>query len=183
MLTGWPDAPVARPGSATLFGPGSTPTTMHPRAESFRELAAERFDVDLDVRELEEPTRTAEDAARAVGASIEQVVKSVVMLADGSPAVVLTAGDHRVDEEALREALGASAVRAATPKEVAERLGWSIGGVPPFGYEEPVRHLLDPSLRDVDVVWAGAGTPNALVALDPEELERLCEAEVVDVFE
>jgi prolyl-tRNA editing enzyme YbaK/EbsC (Cys-tRNA(Pro) deacylase) len=156
---------------------------MHLRAEAFRERAAERFDIDLDVRELEEPTRTAEDAARAVGASIEQVLKSVVMLADESPVVVLTAGHHRVDEKALREALGASSVRAATPEEIADRLGWSIGGVPPFGYEEPVRHLLDPSLRDADVVWAGAGTPNALVALDPQELERITEAEVVDVFE
>jgi prolyl-tRNA editing enzyme YbaK/EbsC (Cys-tRNA(Pro) deacylase) len=126
-------------------------------------------------------TRTARDAAAAVGCEVGQIVKSLIFrTASGEPLLVIASGANRVDEGKVEALIGepigkadAGFVRAAT--------GFAIGGVPPAGHPRPIRALLDEDLLAFDVVWAAAGTPRDVIALEPAELERLSGGEVADV--
>jgi prolyl-tRNA editing enzyme YbaK/EbsC (Cys-tRNA(Pro) deacylase) len=128
-------------------------------------------------------TRTAVDAARAVGCEVGQIVKSLVFMADGRPVVALTSGANRVDLRRLSEALGAREVRKASAEEVREATGFAIGGTPPFGYPRPLRVLLDRDLLGHDVVWAAAGTPDSVFPIGPGELLEASGAVVADFKE
>ena len=129
-------------------------------------------------------TRTAGDAADAIGCAVGQIVKSLVFMAttdDRSwPVLALTAGDRQVDPPALAAVVGADSVRIATPDEVRAATGFAIGGTPPFGHPEPVTTVLDPHLAEHDEVWAAAGTPRDVVALTPSALRRAGAREVED---
>ena len=157
---------------------------MHPRAIEFRNRAEAETGFTPRVQELPEGTHTAADAAEAVGCGLDQIAKSMVMDAGGDLVIVLTSGPRRVDETALADILGVDpeAVAPADPDRVKAVLGWSIGGVPPFGHETPVRSYIDPALLDHDEVWAGGGTPSAVFPIDPAQLQALADAEPVDVF-
>ena len=158
---------------------------MHPRAVEFRDRVRSSFGFEPDVHELDEGTKTARDAADAVGTELAQIAKSVVLVADGELVLALASGEHSVSERKLARELGVSLddVRTATAAEGREALGWSIGGVPPFGHDEPVRTLCDERLTDFDTVWGGAGTPKTIFPIPPAELIRYAEADVADVFE
>jgi prolyl-tRNA editing enzyme YbaK/EbsC (Cys-tRNA(Pro) deacylase) len=107
---------------------------------------------------------------------VGQIVKSLVFALDGSPVVLLVSGANRVDPGRFDGRLvkaDADLARAAT--------GYSIGGVPPFGYESPVRVLMDRDLLSHDVVWAAAGRPDSVFPIAPVELKRLSGAEVRDL--
>lgn len=149
---------------------------MHPRASEFADCAADTYDLTVDIHEFPEGTQTAEEAAEAVGCDVAQIAKSIVMMADDDLVLVLTSGATRVDEAALAAQLGADAVRSATPPEVSETLGWSIGGVPPFCHDVEVAILFDTSLADYDEVWCAAGTPEAVFPIDPDRLRELADA-------
>jgi prolyl-tRNA editing enzyme YbaK/EbsC (Cys-tRNA(Pro) deacylase) len=99
--------------------------------------------------------------------------------------VVLTSGDHRVDETSLAREFGVepSDVRSANPSEVKTATGWSIGGVPPTCHETAVPVLADPVFETFEEVWAAAGTPKAVFRLTPSELHSVADPRVVDVFE
>ncbi len=135
--------------------------------------------------EFPEGTRTASDAAAAVGCPVGAIVKSLVFVADGRPVLALTAGANRVDEARLADAVGAQDVRRATADEVRAATGFAIGGTPPFGH--PAGHvtdvLLDPALLEQPQVWAAAGTPTTVFPLTPEALVAASGARVVDVTE
>ncbi|ESP88870.1 YbaK/EbsC family protein [Candidatus Halobonum tyrrellensis] len=156
---------------------------MHPTAARFRERAREECEFDAQVEEFAEGTKTAADAADAVGCDVSQVVKSLVFDTDDGPVVVLTAGHHRVDEDALADALGVETVGFADAETVKGATGWSIGGVPPFPHDSAVPVYLDESLRDNDRVWAAAGTPEAMFPLSSADLERLTDPTPVRAFE
>jgi prolyl-tRNA editing enzyme YbaK/EbsC (Cys-tRNA(Pro) deacylase) len=131
----------------------------------------------IEPRELSESTRTAADAAAAVGAEIGQIVKSLVFVVDGEPAMVLCAGDRRVDAAKL----GGEA-RPARADEAREATGFAIGGVPPLGHDRPLRTFVDESLFRFETVWCAAGTPNAVFGVHPAALaSALPEAEVVEL--
>lgn len=119
-------------------------------------------------------TRTAEEAAAAVGCALGQIVKTLVFLADGRCVLVLVAGDRRVDATALAKVLGLprKRVRMATAEEVEAATGYDVGGVPPVGHEATYAVLIDDSLRRFEVVWAAAGTANAVFAVNPDDLAR-----------
>ncbi len=157
---------------------------MHPRAAEFRDRVIEELGVDLEVHELPEGTRTAQDAADAAGCRLSQISKSMVMDVDDELVLVLTSGPNRVDEEALAEALGVEAdtVAPASPDSVKETLGWSIGGVPPFVHDTAVETYIDPDLLEHKEVWSGAGTPKAVFPIDPASLKELTSATVIEVF-
>lgn len=157
---------------------------MHPRSSEFRERAIRSVGFDPTIEELPEGTHTAVDAAEEIGCSLGQIVKSLVMRVDESLVLVLTSGPNRVDEVALAARFDADAatVGPADPDAVRETMGWSIGGVPPFAHEAAVPTLIDPDLLDHDEVWAGAGTPSSVFAIDPETLVELTEAVQADVF-
>ena len=97
----------------------------------------------VDVRRFPEGTKTAPDAARAIGCEVGQIVKSLVFVADGEPVLALTSGANRVDVGRLATLAGASAARRADPEEARAATGFAVGGTPPFGHPEPIRTFLD----------------------------------------
>ncbi|HUH07497.1 MAG TPA: YbaK/EbsC family protein [Egibacteraceae bacterium] len=124
----------------------------------------------VDVQRWPEGTRTARDAARAVGCDVGQIVKSLVMMADGGPLVVLTSGANQVDVARVALLIGAAAVRKATADEARAATGYSIGGTPPLGFPEPLTVLMDADLFAYSQVWAAAGTPQTVFSAPPEAL-------------
>ena len=126
-------------------------------------------------------TRTAQDAAREIGCSVAEIVKSLVFVADGAPVVVLCSGADRVDEARLRDALGAAGVRRATADEAKAATGYAIGGVPPFAHASAVRVIVDDGLSAFTTVWAAAGLPDAVFPIAPAELVRLAGGAVAQV--
>ena len=140
---------------------------------------AERLGLRLDVRRLDAPTATVQQAADAVGCPPRQIAKSLVFVADGEPVLCIASGAHRVDPERLADVLDVAEVRQASPEEVRAATGFAIGGVPPFGHGLDV--VLDELLLDNDVVWAAGGDEHSLFAVDPRELVRCTRASVAAV--
>jgi prolyl-tRNA editing enzyme YbaK/EbsC (Cys-tRNA(Pro) deacylase) len=139
--------------------------------------------VTVTATEFPHGTRTASDAAAAVGCPVDAIVKSLVFVADGRPVLALTSGANRVDEARLAAAVGAQDVRRASAEEVRVATGVAIGGTPPFGH--PTGRisdvLLDPALLAHPRVWAAAGTPTTVFPLSPDALVAATGARVVDV--
>jgi prolyl-tRNA editing enzyme YbaK/EbsC (Cys-tRNA(Pro) deacylase) len=131
----------------------------------------------VDVRRFPEGTKTAQDAARAVGCDVGQIVKSLVFVADGEPFLALTSGSNRADPAKLATVLGADRVRRADAEEARAATGFGIGGTPPFGHPRPLRVLIDRDLLAHDEVWVAAGTPDSVFALSPDDLVRAAGAE------
>ncbi|KKL79209.1 hypothetical protein LCGC14_2017140 [marine sediment metagenome] len=147
-------------------------------AEAARDLGLE-----IELREFPEGTRTAEDAARAIGVDVGQIVKSLVFLADGRPVLCLVSGPNRLDAGRLAVVTGAPQVRRASADEVERATGFAIGGVPPFGHKWRLPVYCDRDLLAYDVVWAAAGTPKAVFAVEPQRLVQACWATVADLKE
>lgn len=146
---------------------------MHSRATEFRERALEQYGFDPEVREFPEGTKTAADAAAAVGCAVAQIASSIVVETDDGLAVVVTSGANRVDMDAVAAELGVESARMADADDISDVVGWSIGGVPPFCHATDVPVLLDETLLAHDRVWAAAGTPQAVFPLVPERLREL----------
>jgi Cys-tRNA(Pro) deacylase len=136
--------------------------------------------IGLSVRQFPAGTRTAADAARAVGCDVGQIVKSLVFVAAGRPVVALVSGANRLDEKRLAAAAGEPVTKADA--EVARSAtGYSIGGVPPFGHATEVPVFMDRDLLGHSVVWAAAGRPDSVFEIDPERLRELSSAVVTDL--
>jgi len=135
-----------------------------------------------EVREFSESTRTAAEAASAIGTTVGQIAKSLVFMAGDEPFLVIASGANRVDMERVRRLLGKKITRpdAETVREVT---GFSIGGVPPVGHAKRLRTFVDEDLLSFPIVYAAAGTPNVVFAVSPRDLIRITEAEVVDIKE
>jgi prolyl-tRNA editing enzyme YbaK/EbsC (Cys-tRNA(Pro) deacylase) len=135
--------------------------------------AARAEGMEPDVRRFPEGTKTANDAARAIGCEVGQIVKSLVFMADGRPVMAFTSGANRVDESKLAEIVRASNVRRATPEEARAATGFAVGGTPPFGHPERLTSLVDHDLLTWDEIWAAAGTPDSVFPLTPADLLRV----------
>jgi Cys-tRNA(Pro) deacylase len=133
-----------------------------------------------EVRSYAESTRTAEEAAEAVGANVGQIVKSLIFLADGRPILVLVSGANRLDTAKLAQIAGAKITRADADT-VRAATGYAIGGVPPVGLATPLPVYFDRDLLQYAAVWAAAGTPHAVFSIAPETLARITHAEIVDL--
>lgn len=136
----------------------------------------------IAVRKMAMPTRTAEEAAAACGVTVGQIVKSLVFMGatSGKPYLLLVSGTNRVNEKGVARHLGeklkrpnADAVRALT--------GFAIGGIPPFGHASALATYMDRDLLAYDVIWAAAGTPNAVFRTEPAKLRDATGAVVIDV--
>lgn len=147
--------------------------------------AAARKGVELKVVSFPESTHTAEEAARAVGAEVGQIVKSLVFVvpgADGPTAVlVLVSGANRVDVPRLAAVLTEPRIRRATADEARQMTGSVIGGIPPFGHSRQIRTVMDPDLGRFETVWAAAGTQNAVFEVAPATLRMLANAVVAPI--
>jgi prolyl-tRNA editing enzyme YbaK/EbsC (Cys-tRNA(Pro) deacylase) len=156
-------------------------TDTLPRRAAAIVQAGQHLGLDLEVREFPEGTRTAVDAARAVGCDVDQIVKSLVFVADGTPVLVLTSGGNRVDPAKVARLTGASAVRKADADEARTATGFAIGGTPPFGHPRPLTVLVDRDLTRFERVWAAAGTPRHVFAISPAALLDASGGQVTDV--
>ena len=145
--------------------------------------AARAAGLEIEVREFPEGTRTAEDAARAIGVSVGQIVKSLVFTTDGRPVLCLVSGLNRVDGARLAVITGASDVRRASADEVERATGFAIGGVAPIGHTQRLPVYCDRDLLAFDIVWAAAGTPRAVFSAQPLALVKACRATVADLKE
>ncbi|GAA3929775.1 YbaK/EbsC family protein [Streptomyces gulbargensis] len=154
-------------------------SAAHPQfAAALRELG-----LDVEIRRFPDETRTARQAAEAIGCEVSEIVKSLIFAADGVPVLVLMDGASRVDVERVRAELGAGEVTRADARVVREITGYAIGGVPPFGHRTRTRVIADRGLLDHDLVWAAAGNPHTVFALDPKSLVTHAGATLADVRE
>lgn len=127
-------------------------------------------------REFTVPTKTAADAAAALECEVNAIASTLVFMADDKPVVVLKSGTLRVDVEKVRQYLGATSVRQATPNEVRAATGQSLGGVSPVGWPQPIPCLIDSLLARFPHLWAACGTPNAVFGTTYDELRSLTSA-------
>ena len=155
---------------------------MHPNVDRVA-AAARSTGLEIAVERFPHGTRTAAQAAHAVGCDVAQIVKSLVFVADGDPLVALVSGANRVDIARLAVATGTTHVRKADGDEARAATGFAIGGVPPFGHATAVRVVIDRNLMGHDVVWAAAGLPDAVFPIAPPDLVRVGGAEVVEIAE
>jgi prolyl-tRNA editing enzyme YbaK/EbsC (Cys-tRNA(Pro) deacylase) len=134
------------------------------------------------VLEFEAGTRTAADAAAAVGCTVAEIAKSLVFRAKESrrSVLVVASGVNRVDERRVAALIGEKIARADADF-VREKTGFAIGGVPPVGHAEAPLTLIDQDLMQYETIWAAAGTPNAVFQLRPAELEALTGGRVAEV--
>jgi Cys-tRNA(Pro) deacylase len=137
--------------------------------------------VAAEVSEFPQGTRTAQDAARAIGTTLGQIVKSLVFVADGRPVLVLASGSNRVDLGKLARVAAATAVDRAGADVVREATGFSIGGVPPVGHSTPLDVFVDRDLLKYEVVYASAGTPTAIFPIQPVDLVRVTGGRTADL--
>ncbi len=136
------------------------------------------------VAELPDSTRTAQEAAQAVGCKVAQIAKSLVFKdkVKDEPVLVIASGSNRVNLEKIETATGKTLVQA-DGKYVKKRVGFAIGGVPPVGHDEKLYTILDPDLKQFDRIWAAAGTPFAVFELKSQDLEPLTAGVWIDLAE
>lgn len=137
--------------------------------------------INVEILEFPQSTRTAQDAASAIGTSVAQIVKSLVFLTDGRPVLALVSGANQVDLGKLGRAAGALTVAKATADQVRDATGFAIGGVPPVGHARPLPVFIDADLMRFDVVFAAAGTPHAVFAIAPGELRRITSGTILEL--
>lgn len=145
--------------------------------EASRRLLDAVPDLETEIHFFPEGTKTADDAAAAIGCPVSAIVKSLVFVVEGDhgeePVVALVPGDLRLDTAKLADAAGATGSRRATLAEVREATGYAAGGTPPFGHVNPLRVFADPELRRNDPVWTAGGTPATVLPISIDDLDRL----------
>jgi prolyl-tRNA editing enzyme YbaK/EbsC (Cys-tRNA(Pro) deacylase) len=144
--------------------------------------ALDAFGMQLQVVELPASTRSAVEAAQAVGCQVEQIAKSLIFRSKVTdrPIMVIASGPNRVNERKIGELLG-EPVGKADADFVRRRTGFAIGGVPPVGFSEPLVTFIDEDLLKPGEIWAAAGTPNAVFRLKPADLVNITSGRVIDI--
>lgn len=146
------------------------------------ETAAVELGLKIEIRIMPESTRTAVDAAKAVGSTVGQIVKSLIFKGkeSGKPYLLLVSGTNRVNENQVARHLG-EPVERPDADFVREATGFAIGGIPPLGFATPLHTWMDEDLLQYETVWAAAGTPNAVFSVDPEALRAAIGAHAIKV--
>jgi prolyl-tRNA editing enzyme YbaK/EbsC (Cys-tRNA(Pro) deacylase) len=144
---------------------------MHPSAQKVAD-AARKLGLDVEIVEFAQTTRTAQEAADAIGCEVAQIVKSLLFTVNGQSVMALMSGVNQLDFGKLATLRNASRnkIRRPDANKVKAATGFSIGGVPPFGHVSPLPVYVDEDLLQYDVVWAAAGTPFAVFAIMPDKL-------------
>jgi len=156
-----------------------------PLSESAQKVqdSLNRHGVTCEVLELPDSTRTAQEAAQAIGCRVEQIAKSLVFQGKRTnrPFLVIASGANRVNEKKLRDLLS-EPVRKADADFVREHTGFAIGGIPPVGHTKPIETFLDEDLLKQGKIWAAAGTPHAVFKLTAEDLVKITRGKVVTIL-
>lgn len=143
--------------------------------------ALDGYGLGIKVVRLPDSTRTAPEAAKAVGCEVGAIAKSLLFMAGDEPLLVICSGDRRVDTERVAALVGAPSIAMASAEQVRRVTGYAIGGVPPVGLATPVRTLMDNGLLRWPVVYAAAGAHDALFPIDPAVLAQISGATLADV--
>jgi len=140
------------------------------------------FSIGLQVIEMPDSTRTAQEAADALGCTIGQIAKSLIFrgAASGNPILIIASGANRVNEKAVGRLIGEKLQRADADF-AQEQTGFAIGGIPPVGHINPIATYIDEDLLSFDVIWAAAGTPHAVFKLSPEHLKAITGGQVISI--
>jgi prolyl-tRNA editing enzyme YbaK/EbsC (Cys-tRNA(Pro) deacylase) len=157
-------------------------TNLSPSAQKVAD-ALKKLNISCQVMELPESTRTAPEAAQAVGCVVGQIVKSLIFRSEESnnPVLILVSGSNRVDEAQIAMVIGENILRA-DPDFVREKTGFAIGGIPPIGFPTPITTLIDQALLKYEEVWAAAGTPHAVFSIQPAELVKAAGGRIISVY-
>ena len=153
---------------------------IHPNVVRVTAAAKERG-LEISTRRFPEGTKTAADAAAAIGVTVGQIVKSLVFGVDNEIVMALVSGSNQLDEKKLALAAGGTKCARVDADAVREATGYPIGGVPPLGLATQLRIFIDPDLMQYDEVWAAAGTWNDVFAVSPRELATATAGVVVDL--
>jgi Cys-tRNA(Pro) deacylase len=153
---------------------------MHPNVVRVVE-AGRALGVDVQPRRFPEGTKTAQDAANAIGVGVGQIVKSLVFAVDGVVLMAYVSGANQLDEKKLAAAAGGAKCSRVDADVVREATGFPIGGVPPLGLATKLRIFMDPDLLQYDEVWAAAGTWNDVFPINPSDLQRVTNGVVVEI--
>ena len=155
---------------------------IHPSTQKVID-ATRALDIEIEVVTHAEPTRTAQEAADAVGCAVDQIVKSLCFTVDSKPVMVLVAGHNRLDEKKLAATFEVGRGKIKRPKadEVKVATGYSIGGVNPFGLSTEMPILVDEDLMRFNSVWTAAGTPNTVFEISSRALVLAIEGRVVNI--
>ena len=153
---------------------------IHPNVVRVTAAAKERG-LEISTRRFPEGTKTAADAAAAIGVTVGQIVKSLVFGVDNEIVMALVSGSNQLDEKKLALAAGGSKCARVDADAVREATGYPIGGVPPFGHTSQLRVFVDPDLLQYDEVWAAAGTWNDNFGAAPADIVRVAGGVVTDL--
>ena len=153
---------------------------VHPNVIRVVQAAKERG-LEITTRRFPEGTKTAQDAANAIGVSLGQIVKSLVFAVDGEIVMAFVSGANQLDEKKLARAAGGLKSSRVDADAVREATGFPIGGVPPFGHSTQLRVFVDPDLLQYDEVWAAAGTWNDNFGAAPADIVRVAGGVVTDL--
>jgi Cys-tRNA(Pro) deacylase len=153
---------------------------VHPNVARVVAAARERG-LEITTKRFPEGTKTAQDAANAIGVSVGQIVKSLVFAVDGEIVMAYVSGANQLDEKKLAQAAGGMKCSRVDADAVREATGFPIGGVPPFGHKKQLRIFVDEDLMQYDEVWAAAGTWNDNFGADPNDIVRVASGVVTDL--
>jgi Cys-tRNA(Pro) deacylase len=153
---------------------------IHPNVVRVTAAAKERG-LEISTRRFPEGTKTAADAAAAIGVTVGQIVKSLVFGVDNEIVMALVSGSNQLDEKKLALAAGGAKCARVDADAVREATGYPIGGVPPFGHSTQLRVFVDPDLLQYDEVWAAAGTWNDNFGAAPADIVRVADGVVTDL--
>ena len=153
---------------------------IHPNVVRVTAAAKERG-LEISTRRFPEGTKTAADAAAAIGVTVGQIVKSLVFGVDNEIVMALVSGSNQLDEKKLALAAGGAKCARVDADAVREATGYPIGGVPPFGHATQLRVFVDPDLLQYDEVWAAAGTWNDNFGAAPADIVRVAGGVVTDL--
>ena len=154
--------------------------SQHPNVTRVIE-AGRALGLEIVTRRFPEGTKTAQDAANAIGVSVGQIVKSLVFAVDGEVVMAYVSGANQLDEKKLAAAAGGTICSRVDADTVREATGFPIGGVPPFGHKTHLRVFIDPDLLQYHEVWAAAGTWNDVFGIEPDKLVEASGGAVTDL--
>lgn len=156
-------------------------TNLKKSAEKVQTVLNE-FGFELNVMELSDSTRTAQEAATTIGCTVSQIAKSLIFKGKTSqkPILIVASGTNRVSEKAIKQYIGEK-LEKADADFVLEHTGFAIGGIPPIGHKNPITTFIDEDLMQYEEIWAAAGTPNAVFKLTPKTLSEITSGNIVCV--
>ena len=146
------------------------------------QMALNELGVELNVVEFSDSTRTAQEAADAIGCTVSQIAKSLIFKGKTSqkPILIVASGTNRVNEKAIKEQIGEK-LQKADADFVLEHTGFAIGGIPPIGHKNPITTFIDEDLMQYEEIWAAAGTPNAVFKLTSKTLTEITKGSIICV--